>query len=129
MPEVGIELGYAQITSTFSTTSTTATDVTGLTTTVTVGTRPVKVIFAAAAIYNGTANGAVAIEIVEGTTILAATSLVSNPAGLRVPCHREVRLAPTAGSHTYKIRAYCVSGTANIQAAADNPVFIQVIEV
>lgn len=125
----GIELGYAEITANATTISTTAADIAGLATTVTVRERPIKVIFDCRAVGNDTANGNVLVYIREGATTLALADLISAPAGLRVAMHREVRLAPTAGSHTYKISWLVSSGMATLYASTDHPAFIQVVEV
>lgn len=102
----GIELGYAEITANFTTASTTAVDVTGLTTTVTVAARPIKVIFDCNSIRNPTASGAIVLEIYDSTAAAKVAELgyTINNANQQVPAHREIRLAPAAGTRTYKMR-------------------------
>lgn len=123
------ELGYAEITSnaTSTTTAATYTDVAGLAVTVTVN-GPIKIIFDCSNI-NNTSTGGVAVAIMEGASILTQT-FENIASAVGVPCHREIRLTPTAGSHTYKIGLARVSaaGTATIFATA-TPAFIQVVRV
>lgn len=123
----GTELGYAEITTDFTTTSTTGADVTGLTITVTVLERPIKVIIDGRALSNSGAAGAVII-IYEGATALA---LFDDLSAFRVGFHREVRLAPSAGSHTYKaVLLTGGSGTATLTAGGTgSQAFIQAVEI
>lgn len=125
------ELGYAQITSDVTQTGFGSLDVPGLSVTVTVGSRPVKVIFDAQGVTNTSANGVGTVDIYEGASKLANVT-VSNisVASLNVAAaHREHRMAPSSGSHTYKIRLSSLVGNTTIKAAADSPAFIQVVEI
>lgn len=125
----GVELGYAEITSDFTQTGAGGpTDVTGLSVTVEVGARPIKVIFDCDSFYSSSASGITTVSIREGSTTLAGrtTSLTADLAG----GHREVRLNPSAGSHTYKISVtQVITGNGKISATATSPAFIQVVEV
>lgn len=124
----GIELGYAQITSTFTQTGAGSSDVTGLSTTVTVGTRPILVKFGCGGLANSSASGGTQMLIKESSTTLTAATIVFSTVGQ--PVFREVRLTPSAGSHTYKITlVQTVTGNSSITAAATDPAYIQVIEV
>jgi hypothetical protein len=124
----GAELGYAEITSNATTTSATAADVTGLSATVTVGTRPITIEFYAWCVYN-TAAASASVVITEGASVLQQGLVAINVANSGVPVLMKVRVAPSAGSHTYKIQMYRGgSGTATIAAASGSPAFIRVVE-
>ena len=128
----GDQLGYAAITSDGTSVANfgAETDITGLSVTVTVGARPIKVIFDCSALYNATANESALLYIKESTTTLATVNQTQTGTTERKGCHREVRLAPSAGSHTYKIMLSRVAaGTATITANATSPAFIQVVEL
>ncbi len=132
----GIELGYASSTSTFTTTSTTAggVDVTGLSVTVTVGTRPIIVKVRADSFHSSAASGGVLYLNQDGTNI-GTIAVILSADDDRVSLCNERRLAPAAGSHTYKIRAVNASaGTLGVTAGDgvtndNSPMAIQVIEV
>lgn len=130
-PAGNTELGYAQITSDATQTGFGGFDVPGLSVTVTVAARPIKVIFDAQVVNNSASNGVGTVDIYEGSTKLANVT-VSNisVAALNAPgAHREYRAAPSAGSHTYKIKLSSLVGNTTIKAAADSPAFIQVVEL
>ena len=132
-PVMGTELGYAEITSSFSTTSTSFVDVTGLTTTVTVGARPILVVLFTNG-FSGPGTYGASVILKEDSTELGAIMTTLQTAahpgmGMR-------RLAPSAGSHTYLIRAKSVSaGTTTIAAgtgasnSTNMPAYIQVLEI
>ncbi len=138
----GIELGYASTTTSFVTTSTSVTDVTGLAVTVVVAARPILVKFRAASINATGAFGASFYLNEDGTNIGSIAGVVGpssgtgdDPGDIFVPAGGERRLAPAAGSHTYKVRAKAnVAGTLTMVAGdgvgTDNsPAFIQVVEI
>lgn len=127
------ELGYEQITSNFSTTSAEA-DVTALAVTVDVGARPVLIVVWA----NSQANNAAAqyawAHIKEGASLIAdGTLALSTGASQGSGVSIKRRLAPLAGTHTYKVTfgrsAFSGSGTAVLAASAGTPAFIQVFEI
>jgi hypothetical protein len=130
---VGIELGYAEITSNYVQTGAGNSDVTGLSTTVTVGSRPIRIEFACSSIQNSSASpsGLTSLAINEGSTILTTAAFGGlTTANVTVPVTRSVRLAPSAGSHTYKIvLGQVVAGNSTIAAAATSPAYIWVTEV
>ena len=124
----GVELGYAERTSTFTQTGIGSSDVTSLTTTVTVGTRPILVKFGCGGLANSSASGIVQVFIKEGSTTLTTATISLSTVGQAV--FREVRLTPSAGSHTYKITlSQAVTGNSSITASSTDPSYIQVIEV
>lgn len=127
----GAELGYAEITAnaTSVTTIPTYTDVAGLAITVTVGVRPIEIVFDCANVSNAS-TGAGAIAIMEGSNILAG-AFHNLGAGVGVPLRRKIRLAPSAGSHTYKIGLgrFAAAGTTSLFAQATNPASIQAVEL
>ena len=127
-PQAPKELGYAEITADVTQTGSGNQDVTGLSVTVEVGTRPIIVSVGAKLLSNSTSSGVATLSIKESTTTLATASVVLSTFSL--PVFRSVRLAPSAGSHTYKINlAQLVSGNAVIGAGSTDPAFIQVVEV
>lgn len=111
------ELGYAEITADATTASTSYGDVSGLTTTVTVGTRPIIVIFDCSYVANTIALGGVAVRILEDGVAIGVVSQLINLPGALLPFHRELRRAPAAGSHTYKAQVKAAfGGTVTIKA-------------
>lgn len=127
----GLSLGYAEITSNFTQTGAGNSDVTGLSVTVTVGTRPIIVKFDAGGLSNSSASGLITLAIKEGSTILATAALGPGPAAnCSFALSRDVRLSPSAGSHTYKINlGQIITGNSTIGASATNPASIHVVEV
>lgn len=124
----GVELGYAEITADVTQTGSGNQDVAGLSVTVNVGARPIIVQIGAKALASSSASGISSLSIKEGTTTLATISAILSTFSL--PVFRSVRLAPSAGAHTYKVNlAQLVAGNGTISAAATDPAFIQVIEV
>jgi hypothetical protein len=138
----GIELGSATRTSDFTQTGVGNSDVTGLDAlTVTVGTRPIKVAFDCQSVQNSDKSGTTLLNIKEdGTTIavevcngpgnlVAGATTVTGIATLNFPSHREVRRAPSAGSHTYKVNLQqAAAGNSVIKASASSPALLQVLE-
>lgn len=129
----GRELGYAEITSSptaiTAVGSGSAVDITGLSVTVTVATRPIFIEAYFATSSNNTASSGGGIAIQESTTILQQCDMLGDAAGERSHLHSAVRLAPSAGSHTYKITGYAlVGGTFSPLAGAQRPAFIRVVE-
>lgn len=127
-PQGPRELGYAEITAEVTQTGVGNTDVPGLSVTVTVGTRPIVVEIGGTALHLSSASGIGGLTIKEGSTNLASFSSVLSTTYL--PVARKVRLAPSAGSHTYKVNiAQITAGNTILTAAADNPAYIHVYEV
>jgi hypothetical protein len=126
-----VELGYAQIVSNVTLAATAGLDpVPGLTTTVTVGNRPILVRFGSGGVYSNNAAGITNLSIQEGATVLASVALSGGSANEVRPCYRDVRLAPTTGSHTYKVTMTAVvAGTSTIAAGATNPTYLQVLQI
>lgn len=132
-PAGNTELGYAAITSDFSGTATALTDIAGLSVTVTVGSRPILVKFQAdAATTTSAYTGGVYLN--EDGTDLGVLAVIAY--GGLVPTHGVRRLAPSSGSHTYKLRyKSATAGTVTIKAgpgnaaAVNGPAFLQVVEV
>lgn len=124
----GVELGYAAVTANVTRTGAGTDDVAGLSVTVTVGFRPIIVRVNALSINNSSASGVGNIQIKEGATVLAGVNATLTTD--YIPVSREARLAPSAGSHTYKITlGQLVTGNTVLTASATDPAFIQVIEV
>lgn len=128
-----VELGYAPITSSFATTSNEA-DVSGLSVAVVVEIRPVIIEVWGQAILNNTTGQFCQWFIKEGTTQLAASQIhCSVSANLQAGLYMRARLAPSSGSHTYKVTggktALSSASTATLAASAAAPAFIRVFEV
>lgn len=121
------KLGYAQVTAPQAGISATV-DLTGLTTTVTVGTdRTIEI--TAQCILSNTAEGTEhQFYISEGATFLQG-SIQSGSNGAYLTHNSSVVLTPTAGAHTYKLRAAGVGSTCNMQASATTPAFILVKDI
>ena len=121
-----ITLGYAQITSNFSTASTSDVQVTGLTVSVTIpaGGRKVKITVYSVYVTNG-ANTPV-VTLWDGTvgsgTLIQQFNGVTAGGGM---CMQAV-VTPSAGAKTYNVGMYTPSGTATLNAVANNPAFILV---
>lgn len=124
----GVELGYAEITSNVTQTGLGSTDIAGLSVTVNVGARPILVKFGARSLTNSSASGVGGVIIKEGATSLC--SGLASLTTLAMPIYREVRLAPSAGSHTYKaVITQLVTGNTTLAAASGEAAYIQVVEV
>jgi hypothetical protein len=122
------ELGYAEITSTYTQTGAGNSDVTGLSTTVTVGARPIVIRVFCGQCSNSNASGLMSLAIKESTTVLAFAMYGTGT--VTVPLTAMVRLAPSAGSHTYKANLIqTVTGNSVMSPSATNPAFIQVLQV
>ena len=130
----GMELDYAEITS--SPAGVTAAgegnrvDVTGLSISPVVGTRPIVVEAYFSYASNNTADRGVGMAIVEGTTVKQIATHGAALTGAVSQLSAKVRLAPSAGSHTYKVMVWVlISGTGTFHASATHPAWIQAVEV
>jgi hypothetical protein len=124
-----VELAYAQIT-TIPPAADAITDVAGLSITVTVGARPI--LLAVGGQFSvSSSSGLGQLSIYEGITSLAEASLgPASPVNFNVPLYREIRLSPSAGSHTYKVRIACVlAGKATLGASATAPAYIRAVQL
>lgn len=129
----GTELGYAEITSNATVTSGVgAADVAGLSVSVTVASRPIIIKVNGPGLSND-GNGATSgFQIKEGATTFGGQTRLEteSSASVKFPVAREIRLAPSAGAHTYKVTIISVTaGTTTLYASATDPCFIQVLEV
>lgn len=117
----GREIGYAQITSN-ATLSTSEGDVAGLTITVTCDGSPIEVEFFGLT-QKQTNAGALLVYLYEGASKLATGggTLAVNDFANAVA---KARLTPSAGTHTYKVRAALSSAGGIISTAVDSPAFI-----
>ena len=127
----GVELGYAEITSD-DTVTTSEHDITGLAVTVTVATRPIVIYVSGPAIKNDTTGAAFGFQIKEGATLLGNSTYGTNASTINIPypVSRRIRLAPSAGTHTYKVTLFAAfAGTTTLSASSDSTCSIQVVEV
>lgn len=127
----GVELGYAETTSgTTSTTTNTYEDLSGLAVTVTVGSRPIVITAFLASVSHSASSGNILARIFEGTTALNTSFFQSGTASIAGQVKVMARVAPSAGSHTYKVAwASQIAGTHTFTASSSVISFIQVIEV
>lgn len=129
----GVELGYAERTSNFATSTSAApyADVTGLSITITVASRPIMLKFWSGQGYHAVAGGAGQIRIQEGTTELALAAPSGSGANEAGPIVAMRRIAPSAGSHTYKVTLASILqvGNYNLFASATSPMFLQATEL
>lgn len=133
----GTELGYTEVTnySAVAVTSSLA-DCAGLSVTVTVGSRPifVQAYIPATSLTFSAANARFEMALLESSTILQLADTPGKSAssgsaivGGSVFC--AVRLAPSAGSHTYKVQVKAFGTTAaSYTSGATFPAFIRVVE-
>lgn len=125
------ELGRAEITANAALAAAMS-DIPGLSVTVTVGSRPIKVIFDAQSGQISAAGNFNGIQIMEGATQLAVIQFGVGAANGIYPLHRERTLAPTPGLHTYKIQGG-VSGSVGandrIVASVASPASLQVVQL
>ena len=129
----GIELGNSQITADATRNATSYADVAGLSTTVTVGARPIEVIFSCGASSNNGASGGLSVAILEDGSQIGGASHIFTNASNGVPIYRRLRRAPSAGSHTYKVQLKTLlAGTATLTADSGSvvgPASISVVEI
>lgn len=126
----GQELGYAESTTLSLSTTTSLQDLSGLTTTVTVGTRPIEV-HGYVPVSTVGAAGRSRLGVIESTTTLqladtGQTGSSTTSGTLNV----WARLAPSAGSHTYKLQGACVTASSGTMSSGSTfPAFIRVVEL
>lgn len=110
---------------------TTATDVTGLSVTVTVPAGRRIRISSEAGISSTVATDGVDYQICEGATVLQDRTAKLDVQAPEVVIHTEVIVSPSAGTHTYKIRAsrFAGTGTATVTAASNKPAYILVEDI
>lgn len=122
--DAGGQLNYAQIVASQTGVSAEV-DIAGLSIAVTVGTgRRIKISSEAFFLNDATA-GQAALKIFEGAATLQdrPTGMIANENG---SIHASVILTPSAGAHTYKIRAtkFIGAGTVSFGASATQPAYI-----
>lgn len=121
-------LGYMPVTANQGT-ITVVVDLTGLTVTVTVPYAQHRIKITGEANFSSTvATDGIDMQICEGATILQDRGVAVSQANQAACCHAEAVIVPTAGPHTYKLRASRFSGTGTVtmQASATQPAFILV---
>lgn len=123
------ELGYAQITTTPSASPDAVTDIPGLSVTVTVGTRPIWVEFAAELQHTTAGQNFVFLHLYEGSTAIQYALQDSALSGRGMTLSKGIRLTPTAGTHTYKLRTQASGGGVQVYAEANHPAYIAVREL
>jgi hypothetical protein len=129
----GVELGMAEMTSTWAPGSigaNVATDIPGLSKTVTVGTRPITVRAFIPNIVHSVNAVIPSLRIVEGSDIVGIGFTYLPALGKPGQLLAEAQLSPAAGSHTYKaVLNVDVTGSPTITAASPSlKPFIQIVE-
>lgn len=124
-------LGYAQITASQSTSSTSLVDVTGLSVTVTVGSRPIRIICYSWGSLNSGSDLRTQFSLRDVTAgVEVQYAIITSTGSQQEALCLVAYLTPAAGSRTYKLQfAAAVNGTSTISAAATRPAFILVEEV
>lgn len=113
----GRELAYVELTSTVSVVSTSVAVLPSpgpLSAVVVVGTRPIRIFIHAPYCLHSAANIGCPIFLMEGATELGRTSDCSSAVSSGFMQTLSRRLAPSAGSHTYDVKASTASGTHTI---------------
>jgi len=126
LPAGGSELGYAEITSTFSTASTTAVDIAGLSVTVVVGERPI--VMAYGGNLRNTNAGGYARLLAIANGVNSSNLTILGTAGFQA-MSRETRISGlTPGtSYTFKLQLMAITaGTAELYADANDKPYLQV---
>ncbi len=118
-------LGYAEVTSGQSG-ITSVTDLTGLSVTVDVPAGRKVRVTGRGGVSQQTGAGVHRGRIQEGATVLQDWSWGDLPAGERTHAMGSVVVAPSSGSHTYKLTLDTSSGSTSLVAASDRPAFILV---
>jgi len=97
------------------------------------GSTVVMVEFFSARVETGaTANSEVTGELFDSTTLVGRFFDINNVAAVvqRLPAYCSVRLTPTAGSHTYNVKAFRFTSNGVIRGAATRvPTFLRVVRV
>ena len=123
-------LGYAQVTANQGSISTTPVDLTGLTVTATVvANRRLRIIGRVQMQNTGSTNVQSLSILQDGVSIMQHT-WPCPLATTNFAVWAEVVVAPSAGSHTWKLQANCFSaGTSTMAASAAIPAFILVEDI
>lgn len=125
-----LEGGYAQVTAAQAG-ITSITDLTSLTVTVTVATARRIRITMDAEVSRTVVDGSSVLSIRESSTTLHEATVSPNVANESAAVHRALILAPSAGSHTYKLSLARVTGTGTtgLAAASTKPASITVEDI
>lgn len=123
-------LGYAQVTANQGSISS-ATNLTGLTTTVTVAAGRRIRVTGKVQLASANVGADFGVAIMESTTQLSRIARLDVATDhTRVIDQASVVLTPSAGSHTYHLRAVInAAGTVGLEATSDNPSFILVEDI
>lgn len=123
--------GYAQVVADQAGITTAGADVTGLTITVSVAAaRRIRLSSRTRSTFTVLTGSATAtVQLYEGATLLAEWSMSHSGAGSIYTHGAEVILTPSAGAHTYKMRAVVNGGTMTVQGSATNPAFIMAEDI
>lgn len=123
------ELGYAQITTTPAAVGNAITDITGLSVTVTVGSRPIWIDFAAELQHTANGEAFIFLHLYEGSTGLQYALDSFAISGRGSTLQKGIRLTPSAGTHTYKLRTQAEANGVQVYAEPSHPAYIRVVEM
>lgn len=124
----GSTLAYAEVIANQGSITTEA-DLTGLSVTVTVPAGRRLKIVGECHLANATADAITVFRLHQDGVQVQSRTLAKASAGTDQIAHLECVLTPTAGTHTYKLRAWAVSGTVTMVAAVTVPAFILVEDI
>lgn len=123
------ELGYAQLTTPPSPVGNAITDIPGLSVTVVVGTRPIWIEFSAELQHTANGEGFLFLHLYEGSTAIQYGITNASLSGRPETVTKGVRLTPSAGSHTYKLRTQADASGVQVYPGTDHPAYISVREL
>lgn len=121
-------LAYAEVTAN-QTGIIAETDLTGLSVTITVPAGRRIRVTGHAHLANATVDAITVFRIYQDGTQVQSRTLAKALAGTDQSATIEWIGSPSAGTHTYKLRAWAVSGTVSVVAAANTPTFILVEDI
>jgi hypothetical protein len=125
-----VELGTATSTTLSQALTTTPVDLTGLTKTVTVGSRPILVSAIVPVSSVGAAGRTRILILEDGGTVQIGDSAALTASGQTGTLECSVRLAPAAGSHTYKLQGATVTAASGaLTSGATFPAQIVITEL
>lgn len=122
------QLAYAQAIADQAAIGTTLTDLTGLSINIVVPAGRVIRLSAATIFYGFTGAGYAEMQILEGATMVALSQQAAVSGG-QESMNCEVVLSPSAGSHTYKVRAHVSTGTMSSGASTQYPAFVMAEDI
>jgi hypothetical protein len=128
----GTGIGYDAISSSVTITGTAASTATTIIagSAYTYDGQPVMAEFAATSILTAAvANAVTNVAVFEGSTqvsLIIAQAMPSSAAGIRVPVVGKAPFTPSAGSHTYSVKAWCASSGSVIESGSGGIAYLRI---